>query len=259
MGDRSRGRRRVVDCADPMIRSLLVRGLVAGLFAGVLAGAFAFAFGEPSIDRAIAIEERQAAGDRAALQEPPPPVGRDAQRAGLVFATSLYGVALGGLFALVFAAVRGRAGALSDSATALRLAAAGFVAVSLVPFLKYPANPPAVGDPETIGARTLLYVVMVAISLLGMLAAWRVSRRPGAPPGAALAAAALYLATVGVAYAVLPGFDEVPEDFPASLLWDFRVAALGTQVVLWSALGVAFGLPVGVGRRPDRRPRAGVG
>ena len=237
-----------------------MRGLVAGLFAGVLAGAFAFAFSEPSIDRAIAIEERQAAGDPAALQEPPPPVGRDAQRAGLVFATSLYGLALGGLFALVFAAVRGRAGALSDSATALRLAAAGFVAVSLVPFLKYPANPPAVGDPETIGARTLLYVVMVAISLLAMLAAWRVSRRPGAPPGASLAAAAaLYLATVGVAYAFLPGFDEVPEGFPASLLWDFRVAALGTQLVLWSALGVAFGLPIVVGRRLDRRPRAGVG
>jgi hypothetical protein len=232
-----------------MIRSLLARGLVAGLVAGVLAGAFAFAFGEPAIDAAIAIEERGAANDPAAAAEPPPPVGRDGQKAGLVFATSLYGLALGGLFALAFAAVRGRAGALGDPATALRLAAAGFVAVTLVPFLKYPANPPAVGDPETIGPRTLLYLVMVAISLLAMVAAWRVSRRSGTPLAAAVA---LYLVTVGIAYAVLPGFDEVPPGFPASLLWDFRVASLGTQLVLWSALGVAFGLPVGVGSRRRR-------
>jgi predicted cobalt transporter CbtA len=218
-----------------MIRTLLVCGLVCGLIAGLVAGAFAFAVGEPGVERAIQIEEQAAAG--APADEPL--VSRGGQRGGLFLATGLYGLGIGGLFALAFAAARGRTAPQSDSSLSLWLAAVLFVAVVLVPFLKYPANPPAVGDPETIGERTELYLTLIAVSLLGLLAAWRVARRAGM-----LAGALVFVVTVGVAAALLPGVNEVPRSFPADLLWDFRVASLGVQLVLWGGIGVLFGIAV---------------
>ena len=50
--------------------------------------------------------------------------------------------------------------------------------IYVVPFVKYPPNPPGIGDPATIGERTALYFGMVAISVLAAIAALRV-RGPG--------------------------------------------------------------------------------
>ncbi|MGH2799162.1 MAG: CbtA family protein, partial [Thermoleophilaceae bacterium] len=211
--------------AGSTVRAFLVRGLVCGLLAGLAAGAFAFAVGEPGVERAIEIEEQASVGAPAGE----PLVSRDGQRAGLFLATGLYGLGIGGLYVLAFAAVRGRTAARSDSSLALWLAGALFVAVVLVPFLKYPANPPAVGDPATIGERTQLYVTLIAISLLSLLAGWRIARRAGP-----LAGALVFVVTVAVVAALLPGVNEVPRSFPADLLWDFRVASLGVQLMLWS-------------------------
>jgi hypothetical protein len=227
------------------IAGLVVRGLVVGLLAGLLAAGFAFTVGEPSVDHAIALEEAAAAHA---------PVSRAGQKAGLFLALALYGSAVGGLFALAFAVARGRVGPRDDPALAVALAGALFLAVVLVPFLKYPANPPAVGDPATIGARTTSYLVMVLAGLASLAAAVSAARsvRAATPAwGRALAAAAAFLVPVVVAFAVLPGVDEVPADFPASLLWDFRLASLGTQVVLWVALGALFGI---VTERSARQP-----
>ncbi|WP_214110052.1 CbtA family protein [Acrocarpospora catenulata] len=220
-----------------MVRVLLVRGLLAGLLAGFAAGIFAFLVGEPYVDSAIALEEA-VAGDGHHAEEL---VSRAGQQGGLFLATALYGLALGGLFALAYAFARGRTGPRSDPALAVALAGAGFAAVVLVPFVKYPANPPAVGDPATIGQRTTLYLVAVAIGLLAV-AAGAVAHRlaGGAGPRSWLAGGLAFLVPVAVSWAVLPAVDEVAEGFPASLLWNFRLASLGTQVVLWGALGALF-------------------
>lgn len=237
-----------------MIGTLLFRGLAAGLVAGLLAGAFAFAFGEPAIDRAIALEE--AAAQTAPTSEPPPPLGRSGQKLALVvLAGPLFGLAMGGLFALGFGAIRGRTGGDSDWTTSTRLAALLFVALVLVPALKYPANPPAVGNPETIGSRTALYLVLMATSLLALIAAWRLTRQLAerAPWVRQLAGGAVFVVTVGIAFAILPSVQEVPRGFPAQLLWEFRVTSLGAQAVLWSSLGVAFGLACQLSPLPSRR------
>ncbi|GIH28585.1 membrane protein [Acrocarpospora phusangensis] len=221
-----------------MIRSLFVRGLLAGIIAGLAAGAFAFFAGEPHIDAAIALEEAAAGHTHAEA----PLVSRSGQVGGLFLATALYGMAVGGLFGLAFALVRGRVGPRSGSALAVGLAAAGFVAVVLVPFVKYPANPPAVGDPETIGSRTSLYLVAVAIGLLAAAAAAVAHRifEVNGEPVRWLATGLGFLLPVAAAWIFLPAVSEVPEGFPADLLWDFRVSSLGTQVVLWGVLGVSY-------------------
>jgi predicted cobalt transporter CbtA len=240
-----------------VIAALLLRGLVAGLLAGLLAGGFAYLVGEPKVQQAIEVEEAQSAVAPPAVvpadhHDEAPLVSRKVQRAGLFLATSLAGLALGGLFALGFAAIRGRIGrGLGDWTLSTRMAALLYGTVALVPFLKYPANPPGVGDPDTINARTASYLAMVAISLLALVVAWRVARalaeRTGGP-GRQLAAIGAYVATVAIGWLLLPDAEAVPATYPAGLLWEFRVASLGTQLILWGALGAGFGLLVLRGR-----------
>jgi len=207
---------------------LLGRGLLAGLAGGLIAFAFAHTVGETPINQAIAFE------DAHSLSADPMLIGRGVQStAGLLTATCVFGLALGGLFALVFAAVQGRISRLRPSATAGLLALAGFVVVFAVPFLKYPANPPGVGDPGTIGRRTTLYFAMIAVSVLAAVVAYRVGRP--------LVAVATYLVLVAAAAAILPGVHEVPKGFPADTLWHFRLASLGTQACIWATLGLGFG------------------
>ena len=117
--------------------------------------------------------------------------------------------------------------------------------VYIVPSLKYPANPSSVGDPETIGARTALYFVVIAISIAAIIAAWLLRSRLVPHWGhwnATLVGAAVYLVVVVAVGLALPSVNEVPEAFPAVLLWQFRIAAVGAQFVMWSTIGLGFGI-----------------
>lgn len=225
------------------MRTLLVWGLLAGLLAGVLALGFAEAFGERPVEVAIAFEEQSAGHDHGAAAEPEP-VSRGVQKTlGLAIATCLFGTALGGLFAVAFAFGYGRIGNLTPRNTALLLAGIGFVAVFLVPFLIYPANPPATGNPDTIGQRSAVYFGMVAISIvLAVIASYARKRLAERIEGwfAVVAAVLGYVMAVWAAGALLPDFHEVPEAFPAQSLWEFRIASVGTQAVLWAIIGIAF-------------------
>jgi len=113
-----------------------------------------------------------------------------------------------------------------------------------MPDLKYPANPPTVGQAETIGPRTGLYLSMLVVSIGGMVSAILTGRSLYPRHGlwnAALAGAALYIAVVAVAQLLLPDVHEVPDAFPAVVLWRFRIANLGIQAVLWTTMGLLFG------------------
>lgn len=231
-----------------MITALLKRGLLVGVLAGLLAGVFAFLFGESRVQDAIDLEE--AAGASASVR----PflahvsdwgVSRPQQRAGLFLGTALYGACVGTFFAAAFAVVRGRGTVRDDWQLSVSLAAGLFAALVLVPFLKYPANPPAVGNPETIGERASLYLTILAGGLLSLVAAARVTRSvadDAAPWRRPVLGLGTFVALSGFLMLVLPGFDEVPAGFPASLLWEFRLSSLGTQVVLWTTLGVGYGV-----------------
>jgi predicted cobalt transporter CbtA len=229
---------------------ILLRGLLAGLIAGVLAGGFAFLFGEPTIDAAIAVEHATAAAHDHGGE---PAVGRTAQKGGLILATTLYGVAMGGLLATGYTLLRRRLRTTDDGRAALGLAAAALLGAVLVPFGKYPPNPPAVGNPATIDQRTLSYL---AILVIGLVAVWAAVVAFRAPPARAAewvratAAAGAFTAVVTTGYAMLPHVDEVPATFPPSLLYTFRITSLGTQVVLWTVLGLAFAALLTRARRP---------
>jgi hypothetical protein len=216
--------------------------MIAGLLAGLLAAAFGALVGEASIARAIAYES--AAAQFAGEAPEPEIVSREVQRSvGLLTAGGVYGAAIGGLFGLAFAFANGRFGRIDPRAVAALLACAGFIAIALAPALKYPAAPPVVGAAETIGARTAAYFVMALGSALAMIVAAMIGRTASARLGAwsgGLIGAAVFLGTVAVAAFLLPPAAEAPADFPADLLWRFRLASLGVQAVLWGGLGLGF-------------------
>jgi len=234
----------------------LIRGLLAGLLAGLAAFAVAYVVGEPQVNAAIALEEagsaEHAAPDGNAHDEPVTPThddsGAEVSRAnqstwGLLTGTLAIGVAMGGITALAAAFALGRIGTLKPTQTTALVALLGFVAIGLVPFLKYPATPPAVGNPDTIGDRTTLYFSFLAISVLAVIAetifAALLLRRGSSVFQAVVFPALGFLAVVGLAASVLPSVNEVG-DFPADTLWFFRRASILTTAALWATLGVAL-------------------
>ena len=239
------------------VRTLLVRGMLVGVVAALLALGFAELIGEPEVDRAITFEAQRV---RVEHETPAPTlVNRDIQKSiGVATAVTLYSVAFGGLFALAFAVAFGRVGRLSARSTAAVLALGGYLALVVVPFLKYPANPPAIGNPETIERRTALYFGMLLISLLLAIFAVRLGRQLLPRLGgwdAALIAGGVFVVGIALVQLVLPAVEETPPDFPATVLWRFRLAALGTQLVLWATFGLLFGALTERSLRASRRVR----
>ncbi|OLL27910.1 hypothetical protein BTH42_30900 [Burkholderia sp. SRS-W-2-2016] len=228
-----------------MVGKLLVRGMLAGIVAGLLTFAFARIAGEPQVDQAISLEEKAAAAHGEEHEHEPELVSRETQAGlGLLTGVVTYGAAFGGLFSLVFAYAYGRVGALSVRALSAWLAAGAFIALVIVPNLKYPANPPSVGDPETIGTRTGLFFLMIAISLATLVFSLKVRRRAVAKFGAwngSIVAGLVFVAIIAAVQLSMPVVDEVPAAFPAVLLWKFRVAAIGMQLIMWTTIGLLFG------------------
>jgi len=226
-----------------MVRSLLIRGMLIGLAAGLVAFVFALVFGEPQVQHAIDFEDQLAKlHHEPAGQEL---VSRGVQRTwGLLTGTVVLSVALGGKFSLVFAYAYGRIGNLGARATAALLAGLAYLTITVVPFTKYPANPPTVGNPDTIDKRTVLFITMIAISVLAAIAAGRIRRELLQRLGAwnsAIVALVAFLVVIAAAELILPAVHETPKGFPADVLYRFRLASLGINLTMWTTIGLAFG------------------
>jgi len=144
---------------------------------------------------------------------------------------------------------------LSGWNLALILGGAMFLGYYLVPFIRYPANPPGVGDPNSISQRSSATLLATVIGLVAVAAVWRLHawlrERNTAPPLRHLTAAIAFLVIVGAAYSILPNNTD-PVNVPATLLWNFRIFSLTTQLLLWSTLAVSFGLWAEWAARPGR-------
>ena len=232
-------------------RAFLIRGLVAGLLAGLAAFLVANVVGEPHVESAIALESsgaghshgEESGGDSHASEEDDFEVSRaDQSTWGLLTGSLAIGVALGGLVALVAAGTLGRLGRLLPGQSTAVISLIGFVAAALVPFLKYPANPPAVGSGDTIGDRTALYfgflLLSVVAAVLASYAANRLRERVGTY-GGVVAGIAAYLVVVIVAALVFAPVNELG-DFPADTLWSFRLSSLFTLATMWGVIGVVL-------------------
>jgi hypothetical protein len=243
-----------------MEKQIIGRGLLAGALAGVLAFVFARIFVEPVIDRAIGYEDGVGAAHEAmehgAHEHGAEVFTRGVQaNIGMGFGVLAFSVAMGALFAVVYAVTYGRVGNVSARLLSVYVAAGMLLSLYVVPALKYPANPPAVSLDETIRQRTLLYLLMVVLSAASFVGAVYLGRRLAARLGgwnATLAAAGAYIVAIAVVMLILPTIDETPgplrdnagtiiyEGFPADDLYLFRLFSLGTQVVMWATIALVF-------------------
>ena len=241
-----------------MEKRLIARGLLAGAIGALLAFLFARLCAEPVIGRAVAFEDGRTSAEEATgvHEHGAELLTRGVQaNAGLGFGVLIFGVAMGALFAVLFCVVFARVRQIGPRELSALLAAAAFGAVYLVPFVKYPPNPPAVGQSDTIVMRTGWYLAMllasVALAIAAMWLARRLAARFGPWYGRLLAAGAYLVAITGV-MVLLPTVDETPQPlrdpagaiiypgFPADVLYEFRLVSLGTQLVLWATIGVVF-------------------
>ncbi|GAA3716791.1 CbtA family protein [Streptomyces tremellae] len=261
-----------------MEKRLILRGVLAGAVAGLLAFLFARIFAEPLIGRAIDYESgrdaAQAALDKAAGLAPeaadPDIFSRTVQAdVGIGVGMVFFGMAMGALFAIAYAVCLGRVGKLRARSLAMLVALGGFLGFYLVPFVKYPANPPSIGHPDTIRERGNLYLVMVGASIVLLVLAVWLGRRLAGRFGnwnATLLAALAYAVVIGVVMALLPSLGELSANvqefghhatetplpltdaegrivypgFPADTLFSFRFYSVAAQLILWGALGLVF-------------------
>lgn len=232
--------------STPTFGATLARGALAGVLAGLAAAAVQYFLTEIPLEAALAAEEARprepgAGGHHEELFD------RGTQLLGGLLATVVIGLSVGIVFSVVFARLRHRLPGRADLDRALLLGGIGFLVISLLPGLKYPANPPGVGDPSTVDERTLWYVtVIVAGLVLANLAPWFAGFLAGRGVGRSARIVLTALSTVvllAVVLLVLPANnDPIPADIPGSLLWQFRVYSLTQLATLWAVLAAAFGL-----------------
>jgi predicted cobalt transporter CbtA len=223
-----------------MEKRIIARGLLAGALGGLVAFLFARTFVEPAIARAIDFEEaRSAAGHDHGAEL----FTRGVQaNIGMGFGVVAFAIAMGALFAVAFVVAYSKLG-VGSRALSMMLAGGAFGAITLVPTLKYPPNPPAVGHEETLRDRTGLYLLMVVLSVALALAAVWLGRRIVARFGvwsASLIGAAAYVLAIATVMLSLPAVAETPDGFPAEVLYDFRIYSVGTALAMWATIGVVF-------------------
>jgi hypothetical protein len=275
-----------------MEKRLILRGLIAGALGGLLAFVFARIFAEPQIQKAIDYESArdaaQEALDKAAGQSVPAEgmevFSRTIQaNVGIGVALIFFGAAMGALFAVAYAICLGRTGRIRARNLAVLVAGGAFLSMYLVPFIKYPANPPAIGNGDTIQQRSSFYLLMVACSILFLILTVWLGKRLQARFGtwnATLIAGAVFIAATAIVMLILPSYGELAANkqfhqptetpapltdasgkivfpgFPADLLFNFRLYSIGAQLVLWTAIGLLFG-PMAERLLEPRAARAG--
>ena len=238
--------------------SIFKLGIVVGLLAGILVGGFHILFTVPVIEEAIAFEEEaaQAAGGAESGGEV---VSLGVQKIGAAVGMVIFGVILGAIFSGIYALVRKVAPGWRAFTVALVSAGIGFWALSLFPFLKYPLNPPGVGESDTLVFRQGFQFLYFALSMGGvvglLLLLDRANHRVGLPSKKQLAFAELgllYGAFAVVLYFILPSNPD-PVNAPSDIVWRFRAFSLVGHFLLWGLLAVGVAVLLNRSQRSLQR------
>jgi len=215
--------------------------LLAGIISGIIHGGINLVVTEPFIDQAIDLEIQNAIAAGEEIDSPEVIAQyRTWQKGGEVLAGSILGLSLGSLFALVYAFAWSSLPGSNGMKKGLFLAAIMWFTIFLIPFLKYPANPPAVGDPDTIYYRQSLYLLFIAASGLGALALAFLYRKLGNKKSRKFVIPALYAAYVSALFVIMPPNPD-PITAPMDLINNFRIASALTVTLFWFVLGAIFG------------------
>jgi len=217
--------------------------LVSGALAGLVHGATNLALVEPYLDQAIGIENENlfASGEEEDTLEfwVEYEGYRDWQKSGQVFAGIILGTSIGSLFGIVYALSRNSLPGKHDVKKALILAGIMWAVLYFVPFLKYPANPPTVGDTETVVLRGILYLSFIAISGFSALGFYKLSKKfENRKKFVSLIGYAVFISIV---FFIMP---ENPDEVsaPMDLVEGFRAVSVLGVSSFWISIALFLGL-----------------
>ena len=215
--------------------------LLSGVIAGVILAGVNYFVAEPFIDQAIGIEVDNSIASGEVVDFDELSTYRVWQKEGTFAAGAFLGLTYGAILGIVYVISRKYLPSSDDRKKALILAAIMCLSLYIVPFIKYPANPPAVGDPETIGLRDSLYtsyqlasgLIALGVSIL-VYKLRKISYIKYVIP-------IIYLGLVAFIYALFPANpDEITA--PMDLVNAFRAVTFGTMVMFYLVLGAIFGI-----------------
>ena len=216
--------------------------LVSGAIGGLVHGTVNFAIVEPYLDQAIGLENESlfASGEAEDTLEfwAEYESYRIWQKSGQVLAGVILGLAMGSLFGIVYSLSKNSLPGKNDISKAVILSGIMWTVLYLIPFLKYPANPPTVGDAETVVLRMILYVSFIIISGVAVVVFYKLSKK--------LNGNKKYLALIGYAGMIVIAFIAMPDNpdeitAPIELVEGFRGASFIAVSAYWLTLGLILG------------------
>ena len=216
--------------------------LISGALAGLIHGTVNFAIVEPYLDQAIGIENQNLF--ESGVEEDTPEFWveyegyRVWQKSGQILASMILGTSIGALFGIVFALSRNSLPGNHDIKKALVLSGIMWITIYLIPFLKYPANPPTVGESETVVLRAILYLSFIAISGFGAIGFYKLSKK--------FQNKKKFIALVGYGIFISVAFFAMPENpdeitAPMNLVNEFRIMSVLGVTTFWASIGVILG------------------
>ena len=215
--------------------------LISGVSAGLIHGTANLVFVEPSLDQAIGIENQHLFASGEEKDTPEFRAEFDSyrywQKSGQVLAGAILGISIGSLFGIIFVLSRNSLPGKSDMSKSLILAGIMWLAIYFIPFLKYPANPPTVGDPDTVVLRSILFLTFIAISGFGALGFYKIFKKLKNKKFIAILGYAVF---VGVVFFAMP---ENPDKItaPMNLVDHFRMMSAVAVSIYWLSLGIILG------------------
>ncbi len=215
--------------------------LVSGCFAGLIHGGINLAIVEPFLDQAIGIENQNLFAMGEEKDTPEFWVEYNSyrvwQKGGQVLAGAILGTSIAALVGIVFLFVRKTLPQGNNVKKTLILSGLMWFTIFVIPFLKYPANPPTVGETETVVVRGILFLTFIAISGLSAVAFYQVYKRL---QNRKILAFAGYAVFISIVFFIMP---ENPDEVtaPIELVDGFRSASFVAVSVYWLTLGLILG------------------
>lgn len=214
--------------------------LLAGAIAGTILGAINQVAVEPYIEHAVELEMQNTTQSGQVINPAEFAAYRFWQKGGEIIAGTILGLSIGALFGIVFAYTRSSISGTNNKKKALIVASIMWFVLFLMPALKYPPNPPAVGNPETIYYRQSLYVAFLAISGFSALGLAFLYRKMASSNTKKAIIPSAYAAIMTGAYLAMPANPD-PINVPIDLVIGFRITSAITISMFWALLGVIFG------------------
>jgi len=217
--------------------------LISGALAGTVHGVANLILVEPYLDTAIGIENQHLFASGEEKDTPEFRAEFDSyrywQKGGQILAGAILGTSIGALFGIVYAYSRNSLPGRTDLRKTFTLAAIMWLTVFIIPFLKYPANPPTVGDPETVVLRSILYLSFIAISGFGAVGFYQMYRKlQSRKKIIAFVGYAIFISTVFVV--MPPNPDEISA--PIELVNQFRMMSVIAVSVFWVSVAAILGI-----------------